>query len=533
MRIALLSWESKHSIAVGGLAEHVSELGVALHDRGHEVHLFTRIGPGQSGYEHIDGVHYHRCPYEPHPDFLVDNERMCNSFVWHLAETESFLSAPFDIVHGHDWLSVRALQRAKNDHGRSAVMTMHSTEFGRCGNQLFEGQSRRIRELEWEGAYVAERVICVSGALRSEIGDLYNVPADKADVIYNGVDVSRFDAKVSTRQARRHYSIGADDPMILFAGRMTRQKGPDILVEALPNLLADHPKAKFVFAGEGDLRVGLERRVADLGVAPATRFVGHRAGRDLVTLFKSADLVCVPSRNEPFGIVILEAWSARKPVVATLNGGPAEFVKHEDTGLTVSDDRDAIGWGVGTVLADRTMGRQMGSAGRREAEAHFSWDVIAGETERVYQSVLDARSDTQELSGTQTEEVYGMARKQTGTSTTKAGPPKRKTSQTTTVSRAKTTSKTTAKPSRTPVKAPVKQTRTVAKTSRVSQKSMLASDLLIGGEPTSDEIRERAYQIFLARGSTPGSSEGDWLQAERELRELKVARVATTKQRRR
>ena len=70
MRIALLSWESMHSIAVGGLAPHVSELAAALQRRGHEVHVFTRIGPRQLGYENILGVHYHRCPYQTHDDFL-------------------------------------------------------------------------------------------------------------------------------------------------------------------------------------------------------------------------------------------------------------------------------------------------------------------------------------------------------------------------------------------------------------------------------------------------------------------------------
>ena len=390
MRIAFLSWESKHSIAVGGLAEHVTELAAALHRQGHETHVFTRIGDRQSGYERIDGVHYHRCPFESHPDFLVENQRMCDSFVWHLVETESYLGAPFDIVHGHDWLSVRAMNRIKNEHGRPAVMTVHSTEFGRCGNQLFEGMSRRIREIEWEGTYVADRVICVSGALLKEVQGLYRPPADKMHVIYNGIDVRRFDAKVNTRSARRRCAVGLDEPMVLFAGRMTRQKGPDLLVDALPGLLEHHPKAKFVFAGDGDLRDELERQAEALGVAPATRFIGHRNGHELVSLFKSADIVCVPSRNEPFGIVILEAWSARKPVVATRNGGPAEFVEHENTGITVSDNCDSISWGLGRVLADKTQGRRMGRNGRREAESRFSWDIIATATERVYQSVLNS-----------------------------------------------------------------------------------------------------------------------------------------------
>ena len=87
------------------------------------------------------------------------------------------------------------------------------------------------------------------------------------------------------------------------------QKGPDILLEAIPPLLGFHPHARFVFAGDGDMRWGLEERARQLGVSQAVRFLGFKSGLELVELYKSCDLVCMPSRNEPFGIVLLEAWA--------------------------------------------------------------------------------------------------------------------------------------------------------------------------------------------------------------------------------
>jgi len=268
-------------------------------------------------------------------------------------------------------------------------MTVHATEFGRCGNRLYDGPSKRVREIEWEGTYVADRVICVSGMLRTEVRELYGVPLDKTHVIYNGVDVDRFDNRLNGQAVRRRCGIGADDPTVLFAGRMTSQKGPDLLLEAVPKLRRQHRRARFLFAGDGDMRENLEQRSRELGVSPAVRFVGHQAGRDLLGLFKTADTVCVPSRNEPFGIVILEAWSARKPVVATRNGGPAEFVRNEDTGMTVTADSESIGAGIDAVLSDKTFGRRLGRNGRREAESHFTWDAIAGQTGEVYHKVLE------------------------------------------------------------------------------------------------------------------------------------------------
>jgi len=108
MRIALLSWESLHSISVGGVAAHVTELGAALERKGNDVHVFTRLGPGQSHYQLIDGVHYHRCPFALHSNFVDEVNNMCRSFVHYVFTTENLLG-PFDVVHAHDWLAANAM----------------------------------------------------------------------------------------------------------------------------------------------------------------------------------------------------------------------------------------------------------------------------------------------------------------------------------------------------------------------------------------------------------------------------------------
>ena len=387
MRIAIFSWETLHSISVGGVAAHVTGLSAALHSRGHEVHVFTRQGPGQATYEEIRGVHYHRCPFQGHPDFVEEIRRMCNSFVWHFGETQHFLGdGGFDVVHGHDWLCAQALVQAKNAHHKPVVMTIHSTEYGRCGNKHCLGRAERISHLEWEGTYVSDRIICVSESLREEAREIYRIPPDKMTTVYNGVDAARYDGSVDTGRVRAHCGVGQRDPMVLFVGRMAWQKGPDILLAAIPGLLQERPQAKFVFVGDGEMRGDLERDARQMGLGQATRFLGYRNGTELVNLFKSADVVCVPSRNEPFGIVILESWSAGKPVVATRNGGPAEFVSHGYDGLVVRDDSPSVGWGLGTTCADFSHARWMGCNGRSAVQSRFSWSTIAARTERVYQA---------------------------------------------------------------------------------------------------------------------------------------------------
>jgi glycosyltransferase involved in cell wall biosynthesis len=96
------------------------------------------------------------------------------------------------------------------------------------------------------------------------------------------------------------------------------------------------------------------------------------------------DGVVVPSRNEPFGIVVLEAWSALKPVVVTQIGGPAEYVTHELNGLKVFPETESIAWGLGELLKDFDRARWMGANGRTEVDRCFEWDVIAQEVLTVY-----------------------------------------------------------------------------------------------------------------------------------------------------
>jgi glycosyltransferase involved in cell wall biosynthesis len=388
MRIAFLAWESLHTVAVGGAAVHVTELAAALERRRHEVHVFARLGEGQPTYGLIDGVHYHRCPIQLDPDFVSEMNNMGNAFVYFLAQTEAFQGGPFDIVHAHDWLAAKGLVQAKNDRGRRAVLTFHSTEFGRNGNASGNGRAARIHGIEAEGAYVADRVVTVSPAMADEVKWLYRVPDYKLRVIHNGIDCRRFDGYIDPGACRRRYGIGLLDPTVLYVGRMCVQKGPDILLEAVPGILEYRRDAKIVFVGDGYMRGHLEHRAQQLGVGHAVRFLGAMdANGDLVNLFKSTDVVCVPSRNEPFGIVTLEAWAAGKPVVVSHNGGPHHFVEHGVDGFLVYDNPASVCWGVNTVFGNFAHARWMGERGRVKAAYGFSWDAMSAQTEGVYREL--------------------------------------------------------------------------------------------------------------------------------------------------
>jgi glycosyltransferase involved in cell wall biosynthesis len=386
MKVAMFSWEALHGWAVGGVAAHVTELAAALQRKGHEVHVFTRPTYGTGGVFSHDGVWYHYCPHRLKSDFVDEIQEMCRSFAWHFRQHEDTYGH-YDVVHAHDWLASNAMvwiKQGRPDH--KAILTMHSTEYGRCGNHFYGGASARIRDHERHGTYCADRLIAVSGALKGEVMWMYNVPAWKCWAIYNGVPYRRFDGWLDPGAVKGRYGIGPTDPTVLFCGRMAAQKGPDLLLEAIPGLLRHYPRAKFVFAGEGHLRGALEQRASQLNVNHAIRWFGMLNHQQHVELFKACDVVCVPSRNEPFGIVVLEAWAAGKPVVATNQGGPGEFVWHNVNGLKVYPTPESIGWGLGTLFTNWEWARWMGRNGRVAAETAFTWDSIADLTLRCYQS---------------------------------------------------------------------------------------------------------------------------------------------------
>eukprot|EP00188_Purpureofilum_apyrenoidigerum_P002862 Plantae.Rhodophyta-Purpureofilum_apyrenoidigerum.ctg2914.p1 GENE.Plantae.Rhodophyta-Purpureofilum_apyrenoidigerum.ctg2914~~Plantae.Rhodophyta-Purpureofilum_apyrenoidigerum.ctg2914.p1 ORF type:complete len:559 (+),score=97.87 Plantae.Rhodophyta-Purpureofilum_apyrenoidigerum.ctg2914:165-1679(+) len=388
-KIAMFAWESLHSIAVGGVAPHLTNLAAGHERRGHEVHVFVRTGAGQKQYEQIDGVHIHRVCFNLDANFVNEIHNMCNAMVHEFFETERFMASQFDIVHAHDWLAAPALINIKYNHNRKCIFTVHSTEFGRCGNNIYGGESEKIRGIESEAINAADRVIGVSGVLCDEIKEHYSFCWDNLRRVYNGIECLPYDGELwDPAYIRGLYNVGAMDPMVLFVGRMATQKGPDILIEAIPMILNSRPDAKFVMVGDGYMKEDLISRCAQLGISGSVFWTGSMGGQRLIDLFKATDVVCIPSRNEPFGIVTLEAWAAHKPVVVTKNGGPREFVWHDNDGFVVDATSTGIAWGIGSCFANFDHSRHMGAQGRVKAAFQFSWDRIAEITNDVYDELF-------------------------------------------------------------------------------------------------------------------------------------------------
>jgi glycosyltransferase involved in cell wall biosynthesis len=162
-------------------------------------------------------------------------------------------------------------------------------------------------------------------------------------------------------------ALGLPRPLILGLGRLHRNKAFDVLIRALPRL----PDATLALAGDGPERAALERLADDAGVRRRVAFLGWR--QDAGALLKAADVFVCPSRHEPLGNVVLEAWSAACPVVAAASQGPTELIHDGADGLLVPvDDADALAACIGRVLQDPAQATRLASAGRARFQAEFT-----------------------------------------------------------------------------------------------------------------------------------------------------------------
>ena len=191
MRVAMFSCESLHSIMCGGLGVHVTELAAGLERRGHDVHVFTRRLEHQSYYDRIDGVHYHRIDHGLSDNSVECMDYMSKALAHRFYEVTSMIGK-FEIAAGHDWQAANAVKYVKDGFGTPAILTMHSTEYGRDGNVFFDGWAGWIRDTEAAGCHNADTVIAVSHYLADELASIYHVPREKMHIVPNGVSYHHF-----------------------------------------------------------------------------------------------------------------------------------------------------------------------------------------------------------------------------------------------------------------------------------------------------------------------------------------------------
>jgi alpha-maltose-1-phosphate synthase len=314
-----------------------------------------------------------------------------------------------DIVHCHTWYSHMAGCLARPLTGARLVLTTHSLEPHRPWKAEQLGSAYNATVWIERTAYQnADGVVAVSESMKRDVQALYGVAEERVRVIHNGIDAEEYRPRSDDATLRR-LGIDPEVPMVLFVGRITRQKGILHLVRAIRHLRAGVQVV--LCAGAPDTEeIGAEMTAlvdsarADAAV-PIVWLDEMMPKTDVITLYSHAAVFVCPSVYEPFGIINLEAMACETPVVASAVGGIPEIVVPGETGMLVSfeaesasspEPRDAeafsreLASAVDELMADPARRAAMGRAARARVVDHFSWRSIAARTIDFYRELRDA-----------------------------------------------------------------------------------------------------------------------------------------------
>jgi glycosyltransferase involved in cell wall biosynthesis len=302
---------------------------------------------------------------------------------WHLDPglpprlEEALRRTPFDILHAH-------LPHGEV-YGELAMRAFPSAHF--VVSRHNDDRFRRWLPIQWAFAASirrADRIIAISQSVRRFLIETERAPVDKIEVIPYGLDAEAF-ARDATPGAFRA-EIGARGiPLAGFIGRMTGQKGVDVLLRAFAQVERRHPTVKLILAGDGPDRPSLMRLAKSLGLQ-RVMFLGWR--NDAANILADIDLLVVPSRWEGFGLVVLEAMAMGKPVAASKVSALPEIVVPGETGLLLTPgSTDELAEAMTTVLSDPERAAQMGSRGRERVVKEFPVERMARRTAELYRSL--------------------------------------------------------------------------------------------------------------------------------------------------
>jgi glycosyltransferase involved in cell wall biosynthesis len=232
---------------------------------------------------------------------------------------------------------------------------------------------RALRKAKQCGA----RLSTVSEQNRRLLCDYYGFEADEVAVINNRPQIAKASSldREQRRQTRHELGVSDDATMILTVGGFREQKGHDLIIAAIPEIAEGNPKARFVWAGEGQLRSHLNEMATQCGVVDKIRMLGHRA--DVARLLNAADLFLFPSRHEGESFALCEAAMAGLPIVASDASGIPDLLRDgEDAYLFRSGDARGLARAVRQALADPTMAVQRGLSAKERVSSYSEEEMF-------------------------------------------------------------------------------------------------------------------------------------------------------------
>lgn len=382
MRILHIMPHYYPAVRYGGPIRSVQGLAAATAALGHDVHVYTT---------NVDGTGVSDRPTDAPVD--LDGVKVwyfpsgCGRKIFRSPKMGRALDetiSSFDVVHIHYvwvWTTIRAAAAAR----RRAVPYVLAPR-GMLVADLIRRRSRLAKQA-WLALFgmrdvAAAAAIHVTSDVEAAEFNGLGLLTRRVVVIPNGVDPPS-DVVEGTDAHVGEASDDAGRPYLLFLGRISWKKGLDRLIRAFPAVEG----AELVIAGydENGHQAVVRRLAADCGISNRIRFVGPVEGQEKQRLIRDASCLVLPSYNENFGMVVIEAMAAGRPVVVTAEVGLANVVEQSGSGIVAGGDPDTLASALNYILRNPAEARAMGAAGRRVAQERYSWTAVAREAEQLYE----------------------------------------------------------------------------------------------------------------------------------------------------
>ena len=316
----------------------------------------------------------------------------------------------YDVLHSHYWISGKVAMPVAKKFGIPLAHTMHT--MARVKNMnLAEGERPEpmIRvQGETQVVAAADALIANTDAEAASLVSLYEACPDNVSVVSPGVDLYTFTAGDGRKAAREAIGLPQDAHILAFVGRIQPHKGPEVLIRAVAEMLNHSPHLRpklitVIMGGASGSGLGEVERLKDLtswlNISDVVRFENPVPRAQIPQWYRAADLVCVPSYSESFGLVALEAQACGTPVVATAVGGLRTAVADGISGVLV-DGHDPRAWSsVLARLIQEPQRRVLLSMGAIEHASHFGWDATARGTLDIYDRIIATSASARKIIG--------------------------------------------------------------------------------------------------------------------------------------
>ena len=395
----------------GGMNVYIAETSKRIAQRGIEVEIFTRAtSPKDSDrIELAPGVVVRNIPAGPFEGLRKEDlpGQLCAVTAGVLRAEAAKYEGFYDLLHSHYWLSGQVGWIAQERWNVPLVHTMHT--MARVKNlNLAEGDTPEptIREIgEEQVVQASDRLVANTEAEAQELINLYDADPSRVRVVHPGVDLNNF-VPGSQSDARHELGLKSNAIVLLFVGRIQPLKAPDILLKAAAELIRHEPslRDRLVVAvcggpsGNGLARPdALHELAAELGITGNMHFEPPSNRARLVKWFQAADVCLIPSYNESFGLVALEAQACGTPVIAANVGGLPTAVADNRSGLLV-DGHNPHDWAhvLQKFIGDLSLQEKL-RVGALDHAAKFSWEATTERLIEVYEEAVDSAIERRQL----------------------------------------------------------------------------------------------------------------------------------------